>query len=87
MSRSVYTAIHWHVDYLLSQPEAAVEQVYAMETTERLECSVADSVSRHGEPVKGFGCSDCGCESHLFRVGSWDFLKGLDMREICSETM
>lgn len=85
MSRGIYTAIHWHVDYLLSQPEVVVEDVYAVETTERLECEVADSVSRRGEPVKGFGCSDCGCESHLFRVGGWGFLGGLGMKEMVSD--
>jgi len=82
MSRGVYTAIHWHADYLLSQPEAVVEKVYALETAERLECDIAGTVSEHGEPVKGFGCSDCGCHSHLFRVGRWNFLEGLGMREI-----
>jgi Uri superfamily endonuclease len=82
MSRGIYTAIHWHVDYLLSQPEAIVEKVYALKTAERLECAIAGSVSERGEPVKGFGCSDCRCESHLFRVGSWGFLEGLGMSEI-----
>jgi Uri superfamily endonuclease len=82
MSRGTHTAIHWHTDYLLSQPEAVVEKVYTLETAERLECAIAGTVSERGEPVKGFGCSDCGCQSHLFRVGSWDFLEGLGMREI-----
>jgi Uri superfamily endonuclease len=54
----------WHIDYLLlSDKFSPVYAVFA-ETTERLECRVAERTG--GENVSGFGCSDCFCSSHLF---------------------
>lgn len=54
---------HWHVDYLLGHSETtlvAVEQTSGVDG----ECAVAEAIG--GDSVAGFGCSDCGCESHLF---------------------
>jgi len=58
---------HWHVDYLLGQPAASV----AGDRTSAgvaAECAVADSLASRtrGEAIAGFGCSDCGCDTHLF---------------------
>jgi len=58
----------WHIDYLLSHEGVELQAAYGMETSRRMECEVAGMVSRYGEPVKRFGCSDCRCESHLFRI-------------------
>ncbi|MFB6089231.1 MAG: DUF123 domain-containing protein, partial [Candidatus Aenigmatarchaeota archaeon] len=35
-----------------------------------LECETAERLSKVGEPVKDFGCSDCKCDSHLYKVPS-----------------
>jgi len=53
-----------------------------VETEERLECSIAERVADHGQPVKGFGCSDCKCVSHLYRVEGFGFLEKTGMRRL-----
>ena len=58
----------WHIDYLLEH--AGVVDVVCAETSERVECAIAEGISRVLVPVKGFGCSDCGCGSHLFHSSS-----------------
>lgn len=75
-------ATHWHIDYLLKEPEVEIEALYIKLTDLREECELADSVSEWGEPKKGFGCSDCRCISHLFRVDGFDFLLGLGLKPI-----
>jgi len=64
---------HWHVDYLLGHPDASID---AVERTAGVdgECAIAASVE--GDPVPGFGCSDCGCDSHLFHDSSRASLLG-----------
>ncbi len=59
--------MHWHIDYLLEQ--ARVESVWIVNSSDRLECKTATEFAAIGSPVKGFGCSDCRCGSHLFYHG------------------
>ncbi|RLI07941.1 GIY-YIG nuclease family protein [Candidatus Bathyarchaeota archaeon] len=73
-SRGVFKAVHWHIDYLLKEAGVRVEAVYTRLSDERIECFIAAAVSRRGQPVKGFGCTDCRCESHLFQVEDCGFL-------------
>lgn len=56
---------HWHVDYLLGRPETALETVLTVQG-EDCECELATALP--GEPVAGFGASDCDCEAHLLEV-------------------
>jgi Uri superfamily endonuclease len=58
--------IHWHIDYL--REVASVASVWYRHSQIRVEHRWAEAVAKlnKAEPVKGFGCSDCGCESHLF---------------------
>ena len=57
---------HWHVDYLLGRPAASLVAVHRTPGVDG-ECRVARALD--GERVPEFGCSDCGCESHLvYRV-------------------
>jgi len=79
-SRGSIGAVHWHIDYLLREPGVSIEAVYTRASDERIECAVAAAVSRRGSPFKGFGCSDCRCESHLFRVEDCGFLSDLGLR-------
>jgi len=53
---------HWHIDYLLTQPAAGIDAVVRTAGVDG-ECTVARRLD--GEPVPGFGCSDCDCASHL----------------------
>ena len=57
---------HWHIDYL--REYAIIESVWYSHSPIRLEHSWAEAVAKlnETEPVKGFGCSDCRCNSHLF---------------------
>ncbi len=62
---------HWHIDYLLGHPAASVAGVVRTAGVDG-ECAVAGAVG--GERVPGFGCSDCGCDSHLVYRGSREAL-------------
>ena len=56
----------WHIDYLLGDPSFSLIAAICGPTRQRLECELARGLP--GEPVPGFGCSDCRCKSHLFYV-------------------
>ena len=56
--------LHWHIDYFLLHTD--IIDVFYFESKERTECMIADVLSAYYESVLGFGCSDCGCNSHLF---------------------
>ncbi|UCD45961.1 MAG: GIY-YIG nuclease family protein [Candidatus Bathyarchaeota archaeon] len=79
-SRGRGETTHWHIDYLLRAPEVEIEDLFVKLTDLREECEFADSVSELGKPTKGFGCSDCRCVSHLFRVEGFDFLPRLGLK-------
>ena len=55
---------HWHVDYLLEKADVA--GVFMVESPLRVECKIADKLASVFDSIKGFGCSDCRCGSHLF---------------------
>ena len=54
---------HWHIDYLLADDHASIERVVRTSEVD-VECSIADAIP--GEAIPDFGCSDCGCGSHLY---------------------
>ncbi|MFB6222703.1 MAG: DUF123 domain-containing protein [Haloarcula sp.] len=58
---------HWHIDYLLGDEATTVDQVITTEAD--IECAVAQRVDGSAatgfDRVDAFGCSDCGCRSHL----------------------
>ncbi len=78
-SRGLRKVTHWHIDYLLREPEVYIESVYIRETDERIECALAEEVSSRGDAVRSFGCSECRCASHLFRVPGFGFLTELGL--------
>ncbi|RLC94559.1 MAG: GIY-YIG nuclease family protein [Chloroflexi bacterium] len=55
---------HWHIDYLLK--EASIKQVVICETSDRVECRLAQTLAKELPSVVGFGSSDCRCSSHLY---------------------
>jgi Uri superfamily endonuclease len=61
--------LFWHIDYLLDNAAAKVVNVFYKEADKTGECAAAKELSEKGEPIDGFGCSDCECRSHLFRIG------------------
>jgi len=65
----------WHIDYLLDDDAVRIVKVFCKEAEKSEECKIARKLSERGIAVKRFGCSDCGCVSHLFRVNDYDFLR------------
>lgn len=60
----------WHIDYLLH--EAEIIQAILFPSEEKEECKVNEVIfnSSEGAPLaKGFGSSDCTCETHLAYFG------------------
>ncbi len=57
----------WHIDYLTS---IADEMVVFLIPNRKVECELAKLFNGF-ESVKGFGCSDCSCKSHLFYLGNF----------------
>jgi Uri superfamily endonuclease len=57
---------HWHIDYL--REHVTPEEVWISYAANRLEHKWAGILFELPEmlPVQDFGCSDCGCYSHLF---------------------
>ncbi len=54
----------WHIDWLL--PLVSLQEVFIKKTSLDLECLIARRIGERILPVKGFGCTDCRCTSHLF---------------------
>ncbi len=58
--------LHWHIDYLA--PRTRGVRALPVASYDNLECEMAQALGRiGGQGVPGFGSSDCGCPSHLFR--------------------
>ncbi len=53
---------HWHIDYLLGTPAARITTIVTS-PNEAIECPVAQAIS--GDPIPGFGATDCQCTAHL----------------------
>ncbi|MFW3145924.1 MAG: GIY-YIG nuclease family protein [Thermoplasmatota archaeon] len=67
------TTPRWHIDYLsqVTTSKTVWRKPYGPDE----ECGAARELSRRYEGIKGFGCSDCKCGSHLFYIGEGeDFL-------------
>lgn len=57
---------HWHIDYLLHTPTFKPIGVAFKVTSRRIECKISQAVQQEAlSSIKGFGCSDCDCMSHL----------------------
>ena len=65
----------WHVDYLLNDKAAKVVKVFQRQADKAEECTIAGIIGERGDPIDGFGSSDCNCKSHLFRIGEYGFLR------------
>ena len=61
--QGIRSARRWHIDYLL--PYARLQEVFVTRTGRDLECRIAGAIAKRLAPVRGFGCTDCRCHSHL----------------------
>ena len=80
-SRGEGKSIHWHVDYLLSHPGVEIDAIYSTDWAVRMECEIAAEVATRGKPIPRFGCSDCNCASHLYKVKSGGFLEKMGLKK------
>lgn len=65
--------LRWHVDFLLDRPEAALVQVFAIQTNRRLEPALAGWLMDRADmwmPAAGLGASDHRDHTHLLGVVS-----------------
>ena len=65
----------WHVDYLLNNGLTEIVDVLYKMAGKSEECKIAEILQSKGVGVKNFGCSDCTCISHLFKIENYEFLK------------
>ncbi len=80
--------IRWHIDRLTILCDDMC--AYEHEGTDLPECILAETIMSMGNnpAVKGFGCSDCDCQTHLFSVDREKTIEGLrqlGMRPFASE--
>ena len=72
---SAVKRLHWHIDYLLDEPDVALVGVWAWRTAEPLESALADWLASQPGIVPvaaGLGASDDRGRTHLLRVASGD---------------
>jgi Uri superfamily endonuclease len=67
--------LFWHIDYFLNSDATKIAKVFYLKDRKTGECRIANELSKRGEAKRGFGCSDCHCTSHLFRLENSKFLK------------
>ncbi len=68
--------IYWHIDYLLKDERTQISQIWMI--LKSIECETAEVFYRNpfSETVrKGFGSSDCKCETHLFYIKNKERIK------------
>lgn len=62
-----YKKMHWHIDYLLANPNVRISNVVLIPSSQHDECDVAQEIKQNAQKeILHFGCSDCKCSSHLF---------------------
>lgn len=57
---------HWHIDYLTNV--APIREMWLHPGNIPSECRWAEWIHQIGQPVMGFGSSDCACAAHLFTM-------------------
>ena len=63
--RHLRKKMHWHIDYLRQESEFI--GVIPIRTKRDFEHLLATAISDIADwEIKGFGCTDCSCKSHLF---------------------
>ena len=77
--------LHWHIDYLLQQ--ASISGVIVCQSRQKVECDIAQALSRQFDYIPGFGATDCHCRSHLFFSSNKVRLKSAIMTIIKSLAM
>jgi len=64
---------HWHIDYFLEQAKIIKIKKYPESVKE---CELSNKIKKKSDGfIKGFGCTDCKCESHLYYFKKEPILK------------
>jgi Uri superfamily endonuclease len=74
--------MHWHIDYLLSNSNVKILKVVYKKANKTQECKIAKELNKNETSIKAFGCSDCKCKSHLFKIKDIKNILKLKMKEI-----
>ncbi|MCK4928003.1 MAG: GIY-YIG nuclease family protein [Candidatus Aenigmarchaeota archaeon] len=74
--------LFWHIDYLLNNKHAKATKVFYRIAEKSEECRIANILKESEDPVPKFGCSDCSCGSHLFRIKDMKSILRLGLREL-----
>ncbi len=53
--------LRWHIDYLTEAADVVCAYLFTGE-----ECELSRMLAGKYSGIKGFGCSDCECETHLY---------------------
>ena len=72
----------WHIDYLLDNKSTKIVDTFYKKSGKSEECRIADKLGKTELPVLKFGCSDCNCKSHLFRIINSDAILRLRLEEL-----
>ncbi len=60
--------LRWHIDYLTTSNQALPVCAYLFN---KEECELSKDLAKKYSFIKGFGCSDCKCKSHLYYCESF----------------
>jgi Uri superfamily endonuclease len=74
---------HWHIDYLLQV--AVIRKMWVAYNPVRQEHTWVKHLQQipgSSVPIKGFGSSDCQCESHLFHFDNLPDHPGINVAEV-----
>ena len=60
--------LHWHIDYLLKNKNTRIKKVLIKIANKDQECITAKKLKKTETSIPKFGCSDCKCSAHLFKI-------------------
>lgn len=72
----------WHIDYMLKSDKARILKIFHKKANKMEECRIAGFLKKSEFQIPGFGCSDCSCQSHLFRIENRENIEKLGMKEL-----
>ena len=72
----------WHIDYLLNNTAVKILKIFYKKMGKLEECKIAKKLSKTEYLIPNFGCSDCDCKSHLFRIKNQHIFCGMKNYEI-----
>jgi len=72
----------WHIDYLLGNKHAKILKVLYKNVGKKEECKITKKLNKNETAIPGFGCSDCKCKAHFFRIKNQRIFCGMKNYEI-----